>query len=110
MVASLDHIVAATRRRIAKSKRSADLAGLERQAQKHTPRGFRSKLEKAAESGVAIIAELKKASPSKGLIRSKFDAAVLAEGLESAGAAALSGRRGGEFFHGSMEKRGQCSA
>ena len=110
MVASLDHIVAATRRRIAKSKRSADLAGLERQAQKHTPRGFRSKLEKAAESGVAIIAELKKASPSKGLIRSKFDAAVLAEELESAGAAALSVLTDEEFFQGSLENLRQASS
>src|SRR5207245_9256540 len=104
MVASLDHIVAATRRRIAKSKRSADLAGLERQAQKHTPRGFRSKLEKAAESGVAIIAELKKASPSKGLIRSKFDAAVLAEELESAGGGGLGVLTDGRVLHGRAGK------
>jgi indole-3-glycerol phosphate synthase len=110
MAPSLDHIVAATRRRIAESKRSADLAGLERQAQNHTPRGFRSKLEKAAESGVAIIAELKKASPSKGLIRAKFDAAVLAEELESAGAAALSILTDEEFFRGSLENLRQASS
>src|SRR5712692_3723762 len=110
MAASLDHIVAATRRRIAESKRNADLADLERQAQNHTPRGFRSKLEKAAESGVAIIAELKKASPSKGLIRSKFDAAVLAEELESAGAAALSVLTDEEFFQGSLENLRQASS
>ena len=110
MAASLDHIVAATRRRIAESKRNADLADLERQAQNHTPRGFRSKLEKAAESGVAIIAELKKASPSKGLIRPKFDAAVLAEELESAGAAALSVLTDEEFFQGSLENLREASS
>ena len=71
MPASLDQIVAATRRRVADAKRSTDLRRLEREAEQHVPRGFRRTL--ASQTGPAIIAELKKASPSRGMIRSNFD-------------------------------------
>ena len=103
MVAGLDQIIAATRRRVAVAKRSANLRELERQAQKHAPRGFRHALADRSSTGAAVIAELKKASPSRGLIRANFDAADLAQELEMAGAAALSVLTDEEFFQGSLE-------
>jgi indole-3-glycerol phosphate synthase len=57
-----------------------------------------------------VIAELKKASPSKGLIREKFHAAELAKELEGAGAAALSVLTDEEFFQGSLENLRKTSA
>ena len=63
------------------------------------PRDFSSAL---TDEGVNIIAELKKSSPSKGLLREEYAPAVLASGLESAGAAALSVLTEEDFFHGSL--------
>jgi len=100
MAASLDQIVAATRRRVADGKSSTDLRQLEREAEHHTPRGFRRAL--ASQTGPAVIAELKKASPSRGLIRANFDPERLAGELEAAGAAALSVLTDEEFFQGSL--------
>jgi indole-3-glycerol phosphate synthase len=54
-------------------------------------------------SGTNVIAELKPASPSRGVIREPFDPVVLATSLESAGAAALSVLTEGEFFRGSLK-------
>ena len=90
MAVSLEQIVAATRRRVAESRREADLRGLEERAQQHSPRGFRQALESKSRTGIAIIAELKKASPSRGLIRADFNPGGLARELQEAGAAALS--------------------
>jgi indole-3-glycerol phosphate synthase len=98
----LADIVAATRRRVGECRSKADLRELEKRAAEHVPRGFRRGLEDAARVGIAIIAELKKASPSKGLIRSDFDPAALARELEQAGAAALSVLTDEEFFQGSL--------
>ena len=72
MAAILERIVAATRARVAEARRGADLRELERRAEGHVPRGFRRALESKSREGVAVIAELKKASPSKGLIRAEF--------------------------------------
>lgn len=103
MASKLDQIVTATRVRVAESKRRVSVSELERRAEKHVPRGFRRALAERARRGVAIIAELKKASPSKGLIRAEFDAVALARELEEAGAAALSVLTDEEFFQGSLE-------
>ncbi len=103
----LANIVAATRRKVVEARRTADLRELERLAQGHNPRGFRQAL---AGKGVAIIAELKKASPSRGLIRANFNPTSLASELESAGAAALSVLTDQEFFQGSLENLRQASA
>lgn len=102
-MAFLAEIVAATRRKVGASRQKADLRQLERQAALHVPRGFRSALESAGKSRPAIIAELKKASPSRGLIRADFHPAKLAKELEDAGTAALSVLTDAEFFQGSLE-------
>ena len=110
MAAVLDRIVAATRARVQESKRNADLRVLERQAESHLPRGFRRVLTERSRTGAAVIAELKKASPSKGLIRAEFDPKQLAGDLESAGAAALSVLTDEEFFQGSLQNLRIASA
>jgi indole-3-glycerol phosphate synthase len=102
MPAFLDRIVAATRARLAETKRSANLHALERQAERHVPRGFRQALVEKNRGGIAVIAELKKASPSKGLIRANFRPTELAQELEAAGAAALSVLTDEDFFQGSL--------
>jgi indole-3-glycerol phosphate synthase len=106
----LDQIVGSTRRKVAEAKRAADLRALERQAEQHVPRGLRRALEEKSRFGVAVIAELKKASPSKGLIRAEFCAGELALELEAAGAAALSVLTDEEFFQGSVENLRLASA
>src|SRR5882724_7595607 len=103
MSTKLEEIVANTRRRVANARRTADLRDLEKRAQEHTPRGFRKALETKGRKGIAVIAELKKASPSRGLIRADFDAGTLARELEAAGATALSVLTDEEFFQGSLE-------
>lgn len=106
----LDQIVSATRRKLVESKRAVDLRELERRAEGHVPRGFRRALAEKSSSGIAVIAELKKASPSKGLIRADFFAEKLAKELEAAGAAALSVLTDEEFFQGSLENLQKASA
>lgn len=103
MAAVLDRIVAATRARVAESRRSTNVCELERRAEQHVPRGLRRALATKARDGIAVIAELKKASPSKGLIRADFRPVELARELESAGAAALSVLTDEEFFQGSLD-------
>ena len=102
MPASLDQIVAATRRKLTETRPTADLRELERRAPEHVPRGFRRTLKEKSRHSVPIIAELKKASPSRGLIRSDFNPERLARELEDAGAAALSILTDDEFFQGSL--------
>lgn len=99
----LTDIVVATRRKVGECRSNADVRELERLAALHVPRGFRRALESASKSAPAIIAELKKASPSRGLIRADFDPAMLARELERAGAAALSVLTDQEFFQGSID-------
>jgi indole-3-glycerol phosphate synthase len=110
MSAFLDHIVAKTRQKVIEGKRVADLRELERRAERHVPRGFRRALEENSRVGPAVIAELKKASPSKGLIRAEFRVEELAKELEAAGAAALSILTDEEFFQGSLANLRNASA
>jgi indole-3-glycerol phosphate synthase len=110
MSAFLDHIVAKTRQKVTEGKRVADLRELERRAEQHVPRGFRRALEENGRIGPAVIAELKKASPSKGLIRAEFRVEELAKELEAAGAAALSILTDEEFFEGSLGNLRSASA
>jgi indole-3-glycerol phosphate synthase len=99
----LDQILHSTRRRVEETRRTADVRELERWAEAHVVRGFRRRLVEVSAVGVAVIAELKKASPSKGLIRADFDAAGLAPALEAAGAGALSVLTDADHFQGSLE-------
>src|ERR1019366_5504708 len=73
MATQLERMLAHTRLDVRERRARADLALLERQAAAHRPRGFEAALRRTAESGTAVIAELKKASPSRGLIRADFD-------------------------------------
>ena len=106
----LPDIIAATRRRVSQSRSRADLRDLDVRAAAHAPRGFRKALESVSSAGVAIIGELKKASPSRGLIRSDFDPAKLAREMEAAGAAALSVLTDENFFQGSLANLRTASA
>ncbi len=110
MPPSLDSIVATSRQRLVQRRQTTDLRALERAAERHSPRGFRAQLERASHEGVAVIAELKKASPSKGLIRADFHPSALARELAQAGAAALSVLTDEPFFQGSLDNLRQASA
>ncbi len=110
MPATLLEILAATHERVAAAKHTADLRQLERMAAEHTPRGFRRALQREATNGVAVIAELKKASPSRGTIRGVLHVGHVALELERAGAAALSVLTEEEFFRGSLADLLEASA
>jgi len=110
MSPGLDEIVRATRRKVQEGRRNVDLRDLEKQAEQHVPRGFRQALQAKSELGPAIIAELKKASPSRGLIREEFNPEELAKELEEAGAAALSVLTDEDFFHGSLSNLRRASS
>jgi indole-3-glycerol phosphate synthase len=110
MPTSLDSIVAAARQRVSERRRTANLGALERAAAQHTPRGFLHQLRRISQDAIAIIAELKKASPSKGLIRADFRPSVLGRELEQAGAAALSVLTDELFFQGSLDYLREASS
>jgi len=110
MSTQLERILAHTLLEVTDRRVAADIPLLERRAAAHTPRGFETALRRAAASGPAIIAELKKASPSRGLIRPDFDPAALASSLAAAGAAALSVLTDREFFQGSLDDLSRASS
>lgn len=99
----LDKICATKRASVAKRKQQTSLAEVERLAKAATPtRGFAAALSAKADRGqYALIAEIKKASPSAGLIRADFDPASLARAYQNAGAACLSVLTEEDFFQGS---------
>ena len=102
----LDHV----RGVVAKRKRTTDVRALEQAAAAHEPRGFARALRAAAASGPAVFAELKKASPSRGLIREPFDVGGRAGGRERGGGGGLSVLTEERFFQGSLENLRRASA
>jgi indole-3-glycerol phosphate synthase len=97
----LEEILAAKRDEIERLKPRA--AELDRQAQARTDfRDFRGALESAGEQ-LAVIAEIKKASPSAGVIAESFDPVEIAKNYERTGANAISVLTDSKFFQGSLE-------
>ncbi|HKO19342.1 MAG TPA: indole-3-glycerol phosphate synthase TrpC [Acidobacteriaceae bacterium] len=110
MPTQLETILAHTQAEVDERRKTADLRLLEQRAAVHQPRGFEAALRRVSGSGPAVIAELKKASPSRGLIRPDFDPPALARSLEASGAVALSVLTDEKYFQGSLECLEQASA
>lgn len=111
----LDRILERKQQEVSERKSACGLAEMRQRAQAAAaPRGFIAALEKRVAAGEpAVIAEVKKASPSKGVIREHFEPAVIAKRYEEAGAACLSVLTDKDFFQGSeaylQQARAACS-
>ncbi len=98
----LTKIFEAKAHEVAAAKQVLSLKEIEELARNaDAPRGFKNALANA--SGLALIAEVKKASPSQGLIRPDFDPAQIAISYQTSGASALSVLTDEKFFQGSEE-------
>lgn len=103
----LERIVAIKREELAACKREQPFIAARRKAERAVradpPRGFeRSMRERIAQGSAAVIAEIKQASPSKGVLREPFDPPAIAAGYERHGAACLSVLTDENFFRGAL--------
>jgi indole-3-glycerol phosphate synthase len=111
----LDRILAVKRREVEVAREQVPLAEVrQRAADASPPRGFEKALRERIASGKpGIIAEIKRASPSKGVIRAGVDPAAVAASYETHGATCLSVLTDREFFGGSADDlraaRAACS-
>lgn len=110
----LDTIMQRKAQEVAERMRLRPVSDLEAAARGHQPRGFEDALQQTAGQGrSAIIAEIKKASPSKGVIREDFQPALHARQYEQAGASCLSVLTDVDFFQGDdeflIQARAACS-
>jgi len=110
MPVTLDQILDETRQRVAAAKAETPQSALAEMGAKRAMRGFRKALLKASADGPAIIAELKQASPSKGVLRGVLHVGGVAMSLEQNGAAALSVLTEEKYFKGSLGNMREASA
>src|SRR5581483_1783446 len=110
MSTRLDTILASTRAAVAAARQRVPVADLEARAAAHRPRGWAAALRKTAAQAPAVIAEIKKASPSKGLIRADFDPEWIARRYKLGGATCLSVLTDEPFFQGSLRNLELASA
>ena len=111
MADTLEQILAAKREHVATAKARWPRASLEGELGDDETRDFEGALaEDIEDNGLALIAEIKQASPSKGLIRTDFDAAALARAYEAGGASCLSVLTDRPYFQGDDQHLGEARA